>query len=383
MRKMNTGFRRAALGIATALLLLGAVPTAVLAGGQPSCGDTLTANTTLTANLDCSGYNGTALFMGKDGISLNLNGKTITGPTGNEGYYGVSTDGYHRTTVRNGKINHYYIGVYVSGSNRTLVQNIQMIGENLGDYGVYVYTGTRNTLNLLNISSVETAVYAEYDSRLTVSNSTLSGGLGGGEGVYLYYSTADTVSNNHVTGYYGTYEYRSHRNVYSGNTATGGTHGFYFDCDGYGQVTVSGNRSSNTDNAGFSLNYCYTIGHPVDGYIGTRVVGNTSTGGSYGFESYDSFNELWRNNVGNDNEHDGFWFESPSGYQIVYNTALRNDSNGFTLYENGTDSNVDRFSFNTARRNDVHGFEADYGAPGDDNVATNNGAKNCVRVDCS
>lgn len=378
---MATKYPRALLGIALALLMLGALPTAVLAA-QPSCGDTLMANTTLTANLDCSGYGGTALYMGKDDLVLNLNGKTITGPTGSDGVYGVDTDGHHRTTIRNGKINHYYIGVYVNQSNRTLVQNIQMIGENLSDYGVYVYSGVRNTLNLLNVSAVETGVYAEYDSRLTVSNSTLSASPTG-EGVYLYLTSADTVSNNHVTGYYGTYEWHSHRNVYTGNTATGGTYGFYFDCEGYGQVTVTGNTSTNASSAGFSLNDCYTIGHPVDGYIGTRVVGNTATGSNYGFESYNSYNELWRNNIGNDNDNDGFWFESPSGYQIVYNTALRNDNNGFTLYENGDYDNVDRISFNVARRNDNHGFEADYGAPGDDNVATNNGAKNCVRVDCT
>ena len=380
---MATTYPRSVLGIALALLLIGAAPTAVLAGGQPSCGDTLVVNTTLTANLNCSAYNGTALHMGANDIVLNLNGKTIIGQAGADDDYGVNTNGYDRTTIRNGKINHFSIGVYVNESNRTLVQNIQMIGENLSDYGVYVYYGVRNTLNLLNISGVVTGVYAEYDSKLTLTNSTLSGDLSNGQGVYLNYTSADTVSNNHVTGYNGTYEYRGHRNVYSGNTATGGVWGFYFDCDGYGQVTVTGNTATNADNAGFSLNLCYTIEHPVDGYIGTRVVGNTSTGSAYGFESYDSFNELWRNNVGNDNEHDGFWFESPSGYRIVSNTALRNDSNGFTLYDNGAESNVDRFSFNTARRNDVHGFEADYGAPGDDNVATNNGAKNCVRVDCS
>ncbi len=382
MRKMKTGYRQVVLGATLALLALSALPVAVLAGGQPICGATLFSNTTLTANLDCSGYSGNALTMGANGITLNLNGKTITGPAGDEGYFGVDTDNFHRTTIRNGRIDHYYIGVYLDGSNRTLVQNIQMTGENNGDYGVLVDRGVRNTLNLLNISGVETGVYAQYDSLLKVTNSTLSGNLSSGEGIYLYRTSADTVSNNHVTAYYGTYELQSHRSTYSGNTATGGTYGFYFDCDGYGEVRVTGNTATNADSAAFSLNECYTIDHPVDGYIGTRVLGNTGTGSGYGFESYDSYNELWRNNVGNDNEHDGFWFEDPSGYRIVYNTALRNDSNGFTLYSNGGVDNVERFSFNTARRNDVYGFEATYPAPGDDNVATLNGVKNCVRVSC-
>ena len=108
---------------------------------QPTCGQTLTTNTTLTADLDCSGYGGTALYMGANSIVLNLNGHTIWGPTGNEGQYGVYTDGYNRTTIKNGSINHYYIGAYLNGSNRTLVQNVEMAGENADDYGVYIDYG--------------------------------------------------------------------------------------------------------------------------------------------------------------------------------------------------------------------------------------------------
>ena len=82
---MNPPYRRMALSVILALGVLGAIPGVALAA-QPSCGDTLYVNTTLTGDLDCSAYGGTALYMGKKGITLNLNGYTIWGFTGDDGY---------------------------------------------------------------------------------------------------------------------------------------------------------------------------------------------------------------------------------------------------------------------------------------------------------
>ncbi len=86
---MKPAYTRAALGVALALGMLGVVPGVAFAA-NPSCGDTLYANKTLTADLDCSGYGGTALYMGKKGIVLNLNGHTIWGPTGDDNASGVA-----------------------------------------------------------------------------------------------------------------------------------------------------------------------------------------------------------------------------------------------------------------------------------------------------
>ncbi len=200
--------------------------------------------------------------------------------------------------------------------------------------------------------------------------------------MYPYQTTHNTVSNNTLHGDdYGAYEYQSHRNVYSGNTANNGNYGFYLNCDGYGQVTVTGNTANNNDSTGFYVDECYVVDHPVDGFIGSRIVGNTANGNGYGFEDYDSYNELWRMNVANDNDNDGFYFDYPSNYRIVYNTALRNDSSGFYIDDNYSYYNVEKVSFNTARRNDSYGFYAAYGAPGADNVATLN-SPNCYNVDC-
>ncbi len=379
---MNPPYRRAILGVALSLLMLGAVPSVVLAA-QPSCGDTLLVNTTLTANLDCSGYNGTALTMGAPDIVLNLNGKTITGPAGDEGWVGVDTNSYNRTTIRNGKINHYRYGVLVNDSNKTVVKGIQMLGENNNDYGVFMTYSNKSVLKNLNISGVRYGVKAEYGAQNTIMTSTLQGDLGNGMGLWLYQEARDTVSGNQFRGYEGVYDYGSQRTVYTANASNNNTFGYYTDCDGQGTVVMTNNTANGNSTYGFYANSCYTLDHPIDDYIGSRFVGNSATnGGGYGFYTEYSYNELWRENVSTDNGSNGFYFWYPSTARIVYNTSLRNDNTGFYVGSNYTYYNVDRISFNTARRNANYGFFADFGAPGDANVSKLNTPNYCYNVDC-
>lgn len=375
---MNPRYRRAVLGIALAIGILSAVPASVMAA-QPSCGQTLTTNTTLTANLNCSGYSGDALVMGADGITLNLNGKTLTGPAGNEGYDGVDTAGYHRTTITNGTIRDYSTGVNVDGSNRTTVSFLTIDGEDTGDaYGIYNSNGVKNVFHHLTIVDTYEGVYTEYSAETTLRDSNVTSS---DIAYYASYTTKNVVSNSTLTaGSEGVYEYRSHRNTYTGNRSNGGSWGFYFECNGHGQVNVNGNTANNNSEAGFYLSACYVVDHPLDGFVGSRIVNNTANGNNYGFTDYSSYNELFRGNTANDNDNDGFYFDYPSGHRIVYNKALRN-GNGIYIEHNYSFYAVAAVSYNTARRNDVYGFYADYGTDGLDNVATLNGI-NCYNVDC-
>ena len=376
---MNPTYRRALLGIALAIVVLGAVPAAVFAA-QPSCGDTLTVNTTLTANLNCSGYSGDALTMGANEIVLNLNGKTITGPAGNDGYSGVGTNGYNRTVIRNGTVRDYTYGVSVEDSNRTTVAFLTLDGEDASNaYGIYHQYGVYNVFHHITAVDAYDGIYTEYAANTTIRDSNLTGGWAG---IESQYSTKNTMSNNVVHGdEYGVYDYRSHRNTYVGNTASNGGYGFYLDCQGYGQVTMNGNTATNNDDTGFYADECYVVDHIVDQFIGSRFVNNRSTFNDYGFDSENSYNELWRGNFAADNDSDGFYWSGPGGTRIVSNTSLRNDSEGFYLAGNYPDSNVDFISFNTARANDSFGFYAENGTVGEDNVSTNNGSK-CYNVDC-
>ncbi|MER6578345.1 hypothetical protein [Nonomuraea sp. NPDC001023] len=72
-----------------------------------ACGDVLTTDTTLTADLTCPAG---ALTIGADDVDLDLNSHTITGSgTGN----GLKATGRQGTTVRNGTITGFTYAIYI------------------------------------------------------------------------------------------------------------------------------------------------------------------------------------------------------------------------------------------------------------------------------
>ena len=106
--------------LATLLLVFGAL--LVLQGGDravathgPACGDTLTADTTLDSDLDCSGPGGTALIIGANGMTLDCRGHTLTG----DGTTGAGVDLGSRTgvTVKNCTATGFGNGFELQGSH--------------------------------------------------------------------------------------------------------------------------------------------------------------------------------------------------------------------------------------------------------------------------
>src|SRR5207248_7854259 len=111
---MQRMFIRMLWRLALLVLPLGAAALlmpSVAAAAQPSCGDVVTSNVTLTGNLDCSSSNSDGLIVGKNGITINLAGFTIIGPS-NGSYEGINNTGdysggpfagWNNVTVENGK----------------------------------------------------------------------------------------------------------------------------------------------------------------------------------------------------------------------------------------------------------------------------------------
>ena len=66
----------------------------------PACGSTLKAGAVFTHGLVCAG---TALSIGAEGITVNLNGHTLKGNGSNTGIY---TNG-HTVTIRDGRITNF------------------------------------------------------------------------------------------------------------------------------------------------------------------------------------------------------------------------------------------------------------------------------------
>ena len=121
------------LGAVVAVAATGA--TALGGGSAPaaselSCGETITADTTLTSDLvDCPS-NG--IVIGADDITLDLNGHTVAGNgvpvrrcPGNEICdVGVANDGHDGITVRNGSVRGFASGVFVGRARNNRVLNV-------------------------------------------------------------------------------------------------------------------------------------------------------------------------------------------------------------------------------------------------------------------
>ena len=111
------------------ILAVGAMLVAFigLGGGQAlalSCGDTITIDTTLDSNLTCSG---TALIIGDDGITLDLNEYTLSG--GSTGYGVDNTGGYLDVTIKDGAIVGFEHGVHAEGVSGFTLKDLNFSGD--------------------------------------------------------------------------------------------------------------------------------------------------------------------------------------------------------------------------------------------------------------
>ena len=85
----------------------GAAHAAVL-----SCGDTITADTTLTANVVCpGGYNGVGLEIQASGVTLYGNGYRVIGGGGSSSK-GVQVSGQANVVVKSIQLENFRIGIY-------------------------------------------------------------------------------------------------------------------------------------------------------------------------------------------------------------------------------------------------------------------------------
>ncbi|MEP7378586.1 MAG: NosD domain-containing protein [Chloroflexota bacterium] len=387
---MKPSYRRATLGVVLALGMLSAIPGVAFAA-QPSCGDTLMANTTLTADLDCSGYGGDALTFGKKGITLNLGGYTIWGPVGGDGQNGIDTNYKKHVTIKHGTVSNFNTNVYLNQSVGGTVKNVTTTNNgNDSSTGVYISYGVGNVLT--NVDS-DGNYYGFYFYGSAANWLTSSSVINSTYGIYSEYDSNDHVSGNYFEySYAGIYDDYSSHNVYSNNKANGdalgGYYGFYLNCDDYGWVKVLNNETwGNDDGYGFYTYYCYDYSNQQYGSTFTGNYSHDNVDGSYGFYDYYSINSTWTGNVSKRNDSYGFYLDYPNAW-FNNNVANWNGNDGIYAVDNyGTGyGNFLSFRNNTANNNDSYGITADYGiANASGNMAHGNGNSpdDCYNVDCN
>ena len=263
-----------AVGMAVGVVAL-AAPAA--AAANPACGATLTSSVKLTGDMSCSG---TALTVGKPGITINLNGYTLSGSGELNGYYGVYNDGYNKVTVENGTIEDYDYGLldeYTTGakvvdlkanhdfeaidvwySQTGLVEHSSVHDD---EYGTYLYENNRVNVTDSKATDSDYGIF-DYDSLATLDKVK---SLDNDYGFYIdyplrlgksYYTIEKSIAdNNYDSGFY----IENYQTLYSqadllSNTANDNSeYGFYAELKTKGKGNhATGNGTANCFNVSCS-----------------------------------------------------------------------------------------------------------------------------------
>ena len=141
---------RSTLAGLTVLVAAGAPPATSQAPPQLRCGDTITADTTLAADLADCPNNG--IVIGADGVTLDLNGHTVDGdgrPFETCGRReacdtGIVSEGHDDVTVRGGAVREFDVGVFAGRTERNRVLRIASSANRY--FGFVVSASTRTVI---------------------------------------------------------------------------------------------------------------------------------------------------------------------------------------------------------------------------------------------
>jgi parallel beta-helix repeat protein len=255
-------------------LLAGFALAAPAAGQAVSCGQVITSDTTVTNDLvDCPED---GLVIGRDGITLDLNGHTVRGRF--DGYQcqadclgrrGIDNSrGFDRLTIKNGTIENFDAGVYLQDSAHSGLSDLQLRGSPTPvstAIGLFLLRSDHNRIQRVRSTRGDPAILFWQSTRNTIADSTADGSVSihRGTGLVLYAgSNQNRVTDTHIDG----------------------------DWIGLDIVESNGNRIEGSDAAGYSGN----------GLAGNRnvVVDSDLHGGRvHGLRVYGRRNRVERNSV--------------------------------------------------------------------------------------
>lgn len=157
-------------------LAVTAMPSPAAAAPPVRCGDTITRDVTLRADLRCDG---TALVIGADGVTVDLNQHVVSGPrtTG----VGISATQRSGLRVRNGAIIDFRWGIDLDSTRNTVVEHVRLLrnGSEAPDGG---------------------GVRAESASGLRISDGAIEAVQGGTPAVVATNSSGAVIRDNTVFG---------------------------------------------------------------------------------------------------------------------------------------------------------------------------------------
>lgn len=186
--------RRIRRWIVLAVAGLAAVPATIATAARPSigCGDTITQDTRLAANLvDCPG---TGLVVGADGITLDLNGHTVDGDGAGDDV-GIDVTGHRAVTIAHGTVREFTEGVLVSGAGGVALRGLTSTDALHG--GITVEDSADVTIagNVVR-DCLAGVIISRSEDVLVSANRVSDSGLGG---IPVFASRDVRISDNTVT----------------------------------------------------------------------------------------------------------------------------------------------------------------------------------------
>lgn len=148
--------------------------TYVVPATNVSCGQIVTSDVKLNADLNCTV---TAIVIGADNVTVDLNGHTLTGAAQSDPFwFGVRTPintNFKNIRVINGTIEGFSRGVHIRNASGVVIQNLTISGSI--DYGIFVREVTDLTIRNVNMSDVTTGISIQEATDVAMSDVRLTG----------------------------------------------------------------------------------------------------------------------------------------------------------------------------------------------------------------
>lgn len=163
------------------------------ADASVSCGEVIKQSVKLTSNLDCETD---GLIIGEDGITVDLNGHTITGPGVSTSKVGMMLSDMDNVNIEGpGTIQNFQAGVLNTGGQDDKISSVTFTGNQIGSFN----TGSANTAiedNLFFNNNIGVASHSSTGASL-VTNLFKGNDLAG---ITFVNSASNEVSFNTIQG---------------------------------------------------------------------------------------------------------------------------------------------------------------------------------------
>ena len=166
-----------------------ALALAGTASAALSCDATIKKDIKLKKNLNCSGSASDGLNIGKNGVTIDLNGHQLIGDGGG-GYFGVDDSfGFDRLTVKDGTLRNWGYAIYMGNTSQVRLSNLKIkLGGSNAYYGMFFNYGNNLTIEHVTVDNPAYGFYLNYVNGLKLTRSrAIHLNPGSSYGAYLSY----------------------------------------------------------------------------------------------------------------------------------------------------------------------------------------------------